>query len=126
MEVEIEHNFVNLNPNVNVIGVQTRTQMKQLYQNTKFYFQGSRLEGLPNSVCEAMLCGCIPIGSRVFGIPDIIGNTGLLFDTEKDLVQVKDFILSGLGEKESKQARKRIISKFNISKRIEKIKENID
>ena len=119
-------NFINLNPNVNVIGVQTRTQMKQLYQNTKFYFQGSRLEGLPNSVCEAMLCGCIPIGSRVFGIPDIIGNTGLLFDTEKDLVKIKDFILSGLGEKESKQARKRIISKFNISKRIEKIKENID
>ena len=73
-----------------------------------------------------MLCGCIPIGSRVFGIPDIIGNTGLLFDTEKDLVQIKNFILSGLGEKESKQARKRIISKFDISKRIEKIKENID
>ena len=121
-----QDNFINLNPNVSVLGVQTRTQMKQLYQNTKFYFQGSRLEGLPNSVCEAMLCGCIPIGSRVFGIPDIIGNTGLLFDTEKDLVQVKDFILSGLGEKESKQARKRIISKFNISKRIEKIKENID
>tara|TARA_A100000164_G_C21936899_1_gene788512 strand:+ start:1811 stop:2857 length:1047 start_codon:yes stop_codon:yes gene_type:complete len=119
-------NLINLNPNVNVLGVQTRTQLKQLYQNSKFYFQGSRLEGLPNSVCEAMLCGCIPIGSRVFGIPDIIGNTGVLFDTEKDLVKVKDFMLSGIGEKESKQARNRIISKFNISKRIEKIKENID
>ena len=71
-------------------------------------------------------CGCIPIGSRVFGIPDIIGNTGLLFDTEKDLVQVKDFILSGLGEKSQNRQGKRIISKFNISKRIEKIKENID
>jgi len=119
-------NLINLNPNVNVLGVQTRTQLKQLYQNSKFYFQGSRLEGLPNSVCEAMLCGCIPIGSRVFGIPDIIGNTGVLFDTEKDLVKVKDFMLSGIGEKESKQARNRIISKFNISKRIERIKENID
>ena len=119
-------NLINLNPNVNVLGVQTRIQLKQLYQNSKFYFQGSRLEGLPNSVCEAMLCGCIPIGSRVFGIPDIIGNTGVLFDTEKDLVKVKDFMLSGIGEKESKQARNRIISKFNISKRIEKIKENID
>ena len=118
--------FINLNPNVNVLGVQTRTQMKQLYQNNKFYFQGSRLEGLPNSVCEAMLCGCIPIGSRVFGIPDIIGNTGILFDTEKDLVNVKDFILSGVGEKDSKQARNRIISKFDISKRIEKIKENTE
>ena len=118
--------FMNLNPNVNVLGVQTRTQMKQLYQNNKFYFQGSRLEGLPNSVCEAMLCGCIPIGSKVFGIPDIIGNTGILFDTEKDLVNVKDFILSGVGEKDSKQARNRIISKFDISKRIEKIKENTE
>jgi len=117
--------FINLNPNVNVLGIQTRTQMKQLYQNNKFYFQGSRLEGLPNSVCEAMLCGCIPIGSKVFGIPDIIGNTGILFDTEKDLVQVKDFILSDVGEKDSKQARNRIISKFDISRRIEKIKENI-
>ena len=100
--------------------------MKQLYQNNKFYFQGSRLEGLPNSVCEAMLCGCIPIGSKVFGIPDIIGNTGILFDTEKDLVNVKDFILSGVGEKDSKQARNRIISKFDISRRIEKIKENTE
>ena len=118
--------FINLNPNVNVLGVQTRTQMKQLYQNNKFYFQGSRLEGLPNSVCEAMLCGCIPIGSRVFGIPDIIGNTGILFDTEKDLVNVKDFILSGVGEKDSKQARNRIISKYDISRRIEKIKENTE
>ena len=119
-------NFINLNSNVNVIGVQTRTQMKQLYQNNKFYFQGSRLEGLPNSVCEAMLCGCIPIGSRVFGIPDIIGNTGILFDTEKDLVKVKDFMLSGVGEKESNRARNRIIAKFEISRRIEKIKENTD
>ena len=118
--------FMNLNPNVNVLGVQTRTQMKQLYQNNKFYFQGSRLEGLPNSVCEAMLCGCIPIGSKVFGIPDIIGNTGILFDTEKDLVNVKDFILSGVGEKDSKQARNRIISKYDISRRIEKIKENTE
>ena len=118
--------FIDLSPNIRVIGVQTKTQMKDLYQKHKFYFQGSRLEGLPNSVCEAMLCGCIPIGSRVFGIPDIIGNTGILFDTEKDLVHVKDFMLSELGEKESKRVRNRIISKFDISKRTEKIKENID
>ena len=119
-------NFLDLSPNVNVIGVQTNTQMKDLYQKHKFYFQGSRLEGLPNSVCEAMLCGCLPIGSRVFGIPDIIGNTGILFDTEKDLNQIKDYIMSDTGEKDSKRARNRIISKFDISRRTEKIKENID
>ena len=124
-KIKIE-DFIDLSPNVDVIGVQTKTQMKDLYQKHKFYFQGSRLEGLPNSVCEAMLCGCLPIGSRVFGIPDIIGNTGILFDTETDLALVKDFMLSELGEKESKRARNRIISKFDISRRTEKIKANID
>tara|TARA_B100000575_G_scaffold282459_1_gene274167 strand:+ start:10859 stop:11914 length:1056 start_codon:yes stop_codon:yes gene_type:complete len=119
-------NFIDLNPNVQVVGVQTRTEMKQHYQNNKFYFQGSRLEGLPNSVCEAMLCGCVPIGSRVFGIPDIIGNTGILFDTEKDLVQIKEFIELDIGEKDSQRARNRVISKFDITRRTEKIKENLD
>ena len=124
-KIQIE-DFIDLSPNIDVIGVQTKIQMKDLYQKHKFYFQGSRLEGLPNSVCEAMLCGCLPIGSRVFGIPDIIGNTGILFDTETDLALVKDFMLSELGEKESKRARNRIISHFDISRRTEKIKENID
>ena len=87
---------------------------------------GAKLRLIPNSVCEAMLCGCLPIGSRVFGIPDIIGNTGILFDTEKDLDQIKDYIMLDTGEKESKFARNRIISKFDISRRTEKIKENID
>ena len=117
--------FINLEPNVKVIGVQTKYQIKELYQKNKFYFQGSRLEGLPNSLCEAMLCGCIPIGSRVFGIPDAIGRTGFLFDTEKDLDQIAAFINSGLGADNYKKARNRVIKKYDISKRAEKIKQNI-
>ena len=72
-----------------------------------------------------MLCGCIPIGSRVFGIPDAIGKTGVLFDTEKDLDQIVDFVNSGLGTENYKKARNRIIKKYEISKRAEKIKQNI-
>ena len=99
--------------------------MKELYQNTKFYFQGSRLEGLPNSLCEAMLCGCVPIGSKVFGIPDAIGNTGILFDTEKDLEQIVEFVNSDLGVYNFSKARNRIIKKYDFSKRVEKIKKSI-
>ena len=117
--------YINLEPNVKVIGVQNKFQIKSLYQKSKFYFQGSRLEGLPNSLCEGMLCGCVPIGSQVFGIPDAIGSTGILFDLETDLEQVADFINSNIGTKEFKNARKRIKKKFNLASRIEKIKENI-
>ena len=117
--------FLNLQPNIKVIGVQTKSQMKELYQNTKFYFQGSRLEGLPNSLCEAMLCGCVPIGSKVFGIPDAIGNTGILFDTEKDLEQIVEFVNSDLGVYNFSKARNRIIKKYDFSKRVEKIKKSI-
>ena len=117
--------FIDLEPNIKVKGVQTRSEMKEFYQKNKFYFQGSRLEGLPNSLCEAMLCGCIPIGSRVFGIPDAIGKTGVLFDTEKDLEQIVEFINSDLGATDIKKARNRIVRKYDISKRTEKIKQNI-
>jgi len=117
--------FINLEPNIKVMGVQTRSEMKELYQKHKFYFQGSRLEGLPNSLCEAMLCGCIPIGSRVFGIPDAIGTTGFLFDTEKDIEHIVEFINSDLGATDLKKARNRIVRKYDISKRTEKIRQNI-
>ena len=117
--------FINLEPNIKVMGVQTRSEMKELYQKNKFYFQGSRLEGLPNSLCEAMLCGCIPVGSRVFGIPDAIGTTGFLFDTEKDIEQIVEFINSDLGATDLKKARNRIVRKYDISKRTEKIRQNI-
>jgi glycosyltransferase involved in cell wall biosynthesis len=47
------------------------------FENASFYAQLSRSEGLPNALCEAMLCGCIPVGTDVGDVLTAIGDTGL-------------------------------------------------
>ena len=67
-------------PNVEMIPPVPREQLPAQYHEMSVYVQLSRAEGLPNVLCEAMLCGCVPVGSRVFGIPDCIGEAGFLVD----------------------------------------------
>jgi glycosyltransferase involved in cell wall biosynthesis len=88
----------------------------------EFYLQLSISEGFPNSLCEAMLCECIPIGSNVGGIPQIIGNSGRIIGN-RDITLIKHEILHLSGMEEDgrellgENARKRIIENFSIEKR---------
>jgi glycosyltransferase involved in cell wall biosynthesis len=50
----------------------------EYYQKAKCYCQLSLREGLPNALCEAMLCECIPVGTDRNGIPTAMGDTGFL------------------------------------------------
>jgi glycosyltransferase involved in cell wall biosynthesis len=36
------------------------------------------VEGLPNAVCESMLCGCIPVCSEVGGSRTAVGGDGFV------------------------------------------------
>ncbi len=67
-------------PNVELVPPVPREQLQAHYREMSVYAQLSRAEGLPNALCEAMLCGCVPVGSRVFGIPEGIGDAGFLVD----------------------------------------------
>ena len=67
-----------LSPNIRVLGKETPAALVQLYNTHEFYLQLSSSEGFPNALGEAMACGCVPIGSAVGAIPEIIGDTGLL------------------------------------------------
>ena len=62
--------------NVELVEPQPRERLPAIYGEASVYLQVSRTEGMPNVLCEAMLCGCIPVGSRVAGIPDAIGAAG--------------------------------------------------
>ena len=82
-------------PNVEMIPPVPREQLPAQYHEMSVYVQLSRAEGLPNVLCEAMLCGCVPVGSRVFGIPEGIGDAGFLVD-EPDASVVCETIRTAL------------------------------
>lgn len=91
------------------------------FQESSFYVQLSRSEGFPSALCEAMLSGCIPVGSNVGDIKNIIGDTGFVFDN-----WVPEEIAEFFGQAHNnlllrEKARERISTNFTVSKRANKI-----
>ncbi|HLT08311.1 MAG TPA: glycosyltransferase family 4 protein [Cyclobacteriaceae bacterium] len=106
-------------PNVKVMGKLTPALLKEEFNQHRFYLQLSTSEGFPNALAEAMLCGCIPIGSAVGAIPEIIGNTGFLLQ-QKDQAQLHELFLQLPKEDLDHlriSARQRIQEHFSYEKR---------
>ncbi len=105
--------------NVKVIGKVEKQKLKELFNKHQFYLQLSISEGFPNALAEAMLCGCIPIGSAVGAIPDIIGETGFVLQ-EKNPAMLRN-IFKSLTDHNLKLLRKEasghIQRNFNYSRR---------
>lgn len=108
--------------NVTIHPFLSSDQFKGLLMESRFYLQLSISEGFPNSLCEGMLCECVPIGSSVGAIPNIIANTGFICrdkDSEKIEAIIRDVTrLSGSDlQKLGKLARERIKQEYSIEKR---------
>jgi glycosyltransferase involved in cell wall biosynthesis len=76
--------YLSSNENVKVLGKMKPNELLELYNSHQFYIQLSTSEGFPNALGEAMACGCVPIGSAVGAIPEIIGHSGIILK-HKDL-----------------------------------------
>ena len=64
--------------NIFFLGKLKPVDLKEYYSKCQFYLQISNFEGFGVAICEAMLCGCIPIVSNVNHLPEIAGSNKLI------------------------------------------------
>lgn len=89
-----DSNYFSPNQNVQVLGKMKPAELLDHYNSHQFYLQLSTSEGFPNALGEAMACGCVPIGSAVGAIPEIIGDTGIVLHVksletlDSELIQI--------------------------------------
>jgi len=103
-------------PNVEFVESVPHDQLVGYYQRAKVYCQLSLYEGLPSALCEAMLCECVPVGTKVSGIPTAMGDTGFYVPV-RDPKGAADAIRAALQSDKGKAARARIMSEFPVEKR---------
>jgi glycosyltransferase involved in cell wall biosynthesis len=114
-----------LGANVVADGWLDRESLRDLYRRAKVYCQFSLHEGLPNAVCEAMLCGCVPVGTRVNGIPTAIGDAGFVVD--RSVPAIGDALRTALTDASlGTRARERIVRTFPIERRRDRLKEILE
>jgi glycosyltransferase involved in cell wall biosynthesis len=105
--------------NVIILPPTKNDDLIEIYSRHQYYLQLSMAEGFPNALCESMLCGCIPIVSNVFSMPEIIGDSGYVLK-ERNHDQLKSLILNALKDPSSNKsdlARNRIKENYTLTKR---------
>jgi glycosyltransferase involved in cell wall biosynthesis len=98
-------------PNLTVEGRKEREQVVALLNQSRVYCQLSRREGFPIAVCEAMLCGCVPVGSDIPGIVTIVGDAGTICPVG-EVAQASSALDRAL-QMSGKAARARILENFS-------------
>lgn len=103
--------------NIELIGPVSQEELISYYQKAKVYCQLSMREGLPNALCEAMLCECTPVGTECCGITSAIGDCGF-YVPYGEADATAEAIRKALSSPDvGKRARKRIIGLFALSRR---------
>ncbi len=113
--------------NVEIIPYVPRAELACHYRRAKVYCQPSFTEGLPNTLCEALLAGCIPIGTAVGGIPTAVGDAGYLVDyrDQPGLLRALRQALAA-PESDGQKAAGRIKTLFTVKRREDGLREAIE
>lgn len=114
-----DENYFSPNPNIKILGKQNPEKLLQLFNTHQIYLQLSTSEGFPNALGEAMACGCIPIGSSVGAIPEIIDKTGFVLNSKNyaDLEKLVETAFTHSTKENQEIARDQIQQHFTFAHR---------
>ncbi len=118
---EFLRRFWDLPPNIKATGFLSVRPLVELLSRTKVYCNLSLSEGLNNSLCEAMLCECVPVTTNIPGNLAAVGNNQgveVLSANPHDIDSLVNLVKLGL-KSDGSPYRDLIIRKFPPSKRIE-------
>lgn len=97
---------LQLNTHVTFVKFVENNELVAYYKGATAFVSPSLYEGFGMTFVEAMATGCPIIGSNVGGIPEIVGNAGLLFDP-MDTTGIADAMIKIA---EDKKCRDRLIT----------------
>ncbi len=105
-------------PNVRLVPRVTQEELRRIFQASTIYLQFSIQEVFPNAVCEAMLCGCVPIVSPLPVMREVVGDAGFVLPEANSEVYA-GALKEALGRADTlrERARERIASAYPLEKR---------
>lgn len=109
--------------NVKILPPVEHHKLREIYNKHRFFLQLSMSEGFGNTLAEAMLCECIPIGSSAGAIPMIIADYGYILK-EKNPAMLASLFHKAMSENNeimAKNARNRILENYRIELRSDKL-----
>jgi len=109
--------------NLTIIPAYCPTEVLAEYLNkASVYVQVSITEGMPVSLGEAMICECVPVGSNVNGIPDAIGESGVII-RKRDPGELVSAIRTAMKMNTGKLAREHTLKHYSTEVREKRIVE---
>lgn len=122
LEIEGMIQQLDLFGQVTLLGA--RSDIPELLNQADFFILSSKYEGLSTVLIEAMACQCFVITTDCGGSAEIIGDTGILVETENS-EKLAEAIIKALELPEeyvyenNQRARKRAEEKFSLEKSIQ-------
>lgn len=122
--------FTGLPSNLRLLGRVEPRELNKLFGANSIVLQPSVMEGFPNALCEAMLCGCIPVVSNITSMPNIVEEIGIVIK-ERDVAVLVDAITSieNLSPEQRsalrRAARERIVP-FTMERRTDRLMRAMD